>query len=716
MRTKLLTVLITAALTISLLFAMQVPAVADNKVNHDAAEPQNGIPLVIIRVDESEEAINAAEKASSGKDYGTVAEMNGSEDHSVRCTGTIEIKVPEGFIGEYGSVKVPEGEVALEYIRGRGNSTWDTDPDFKRSYKIKYMEKQNLFGMGKNKEWALMANTFDETLLKNRIVSWLGERMGFVYTPQMIPVDVVMIGSETGTTELGSYCLSELVSTGGSRIDIDGAKLLAYYSDVQKEGAPYFTTDDGIEIMFDDPEEVNEQVEAFINDLEAQIMSSGPINKTAHAAIADKMDLETAADYWWIQEFTCNGDAFRTSSTYMYIDPSSDWKLFWGPLWDFDLTFSDKEDAEGSDTKFGFNNSQKSYFDQLRMNDPRFIELLKERWNGTDDPEDPYPGLNQMLKELTKSGGELDRMKEQIRASWNRDHELWKTAYEDEEELDLDAEIEELRTWIEKRRVWINHNLSQLGKVYYTVTYEADGNVICTGTVRGGEQTDTPPDAPEKDGYLFVFWQERGTGRDNYDIVITQDTVFDAVYVSEKEAVKPAALFFGYTEVWAPLSQGEYDGNWKIIVPEDAVATKATWTSSDESVAAVNKYGCATLLSEGDTTITVTMFNGVSGSYVLHVYDSDKVSPTKASGVAAKPQELTLKVGESRQISCSILPEGGIFEDCYATYESDGSDCIQIEDGVITGVKPGKTTVTVYLTANGNADMFTDHCVVRVIE
>ena len=124
--------------------------------------------------------------------------MNSSENHSVRCTGTVEIKVPAGYSGEYGSVEVPDGEVSLDFIRGRGNSTWETTGHTKKPYKIKYAKKQDLFGMGKNKEWALMANANDETLLKNRIVSWLGERMGFEYTPQMIPVDVVMIGSISG--------------------------------------------------------------------------------------------------------------------------------------------------------------------------------------------------------------------------------------------------------------------------------------------------------------------------------------------------------------------------------------------------------------------------------------------------------------------------------------------------------------------------------------
>ena len=697
----------------------------ETEQNSVPTEPQNGIPLVIVYVDESEEAIAAAEEASSDDpakrdDYGTIAEMNSSEDHSVRCTGTIEIKVPEGFAGEYGNAAVPAGEIDLEYIRGRGNSTWGTDPDLKKPYKIKFKSKRNLFNMGKNKEWALMANTFDGTLLKNRIVSWFGERMGFAYTPQMIPVDVVMIGSESGAAELGSYCLSELVSTGSGRLDIDGAKLLAYYTNVQNEGDPYFTTNAGIDLKFEDPEEVDLQVEAFINDLEAMIIGNATIDAAAHAEIAEKMDLEAAADYWWIQEFTCNGDAFGTSSTYLYIDPNPAWKLFWGPLWDFDGTFSDVEFEENAVAKYGFNNNRMLWFDKLRENDPQFADMLKERWNGTDDSEHPYPGLNQLLEEMTRSGGELDRMKEQIRASWDWDHAIWweRTNKWGLEERDIDREIEDLRIWIDQRRAWINENLDMLGEVYHTVTYMVDGSDIGTETVRDGDNAEGRIDPPDKDGYLFVNWRERQTGRDIGVVNIMRDTVFDAVFIREEEAVKPAAIYFGKTEDWVDLNQKAYDGNWTIILPDDAVATKATWTSSDKAVASVGKDGCVTLLSAGDTTIKLTMYNGVSASYVLHVYDPDKVTPVRANGVIAKPKELTLKVGETKQISCCILPEGGAFKDFWVSFQSDGSGCIRVEEdeGVITGLKPGKAIIKVILKANDGTDEFTDQCIVKVVK
>ena len=54
-------------------------------------------------------------------------------------------------------------------------------------------------------------------------------------------------------------------------------------------------------------------------------------------SVGDLMDLESAAKYWWVQEFTNNDDAFVTSSSYLYKE--RDGKLYWGPLWDFDKAF-----------------------------------------------------------------------------------------------------------------------------------------------------------------------------------------------------------------------------------------------------------------------------------------------------------------------------------------------------------------------------------------
>ncbi len=154
-------------------------AFADEGDQPETITVDNGIPVVYLNIDES-------------GDNPTIEDMNSSEDHSVKCVGTIRIDVPEGF--RYSDM--PEGatcesigEMKMD-IRGRGNTSWDAD---KKPYKIKLDKKTDIFGLGKNKHWVLLANAYDPTLIRDRITAWLGNEIGFEFTPTGYPVDLSLI-------------------------------------------------------------------------------------------------------------------------------------------------------------------------------------------------------------------------------------------------------------------------------------------------------------------------------------------------------------------------------------------------------------------------------------------------------------------------------------------------------------------------------------------
>ena len=107
---------------------MSMTAFADDATQILSAEnlqPNNGIPLVIVRVNEDQ--TNSIDK------------MNDSFDHSVRCeSGSEEIILPEGYSAPDGlKVEVPAEKMTLKYVRGRGNSTWARN---KKPYKVEQAE------------------------------------------------------------------------------------------------------------------------------------------------------------------------------------------------------------------------------------------------------------------------------------------------------------------------------------------------------------------------------------------------------------------------------------------------------------------------------------------------------------------------------------------------------------------------------------------------
>lgn len=81
------------------------------------------IPVVDVNIDES---------------LGSIDAMNGDKKHNTECYGDMTVNIPEDYKSEYTDKELTTQTYELEYIRGRGNSTWDAD---KKPYKVKLKKK-----------------------------------------------------------------------------------------------------------------------------------------------------------------------------------------------------------------------------------------------------------------------------------------------------------------------------------------------------------------------------------------------------------------------------------------------------------------------------------------------------------------------------------------------------------------------------------------------
>lgn len=88
---------------------------------------EEDIPTVNVDIDES---------------ITPIASMNGDVDHQTECYGNITLNIPEGYKSEYTDKELKTATYELEYIRGRGNSTWGPS---KRPYKFKLDKKQTFW-------------------------------------------------------------------------------------------------------------------------------------------------------------------------------------------------------------------------------------------------------------------------------------------------------------------------------------------------------------------------------------------------------------------------------------------------------------------------------------------------------------------------------------------------------------------------------------------
>ncbi|MGN1420249.1 MAG: CotH kinase family protein [Eubacterium sp.] len=139
---------------------------------------------------------------------GSLSTINGSSDHSAWEAGTIMVVRPDGTVDYHG---------IMDKMNGRGNGTWSTDGT-KNPYNIKLNKSTSLLGMGAAKKWCLLANSGDNTLIKNQLTYDFAKYIGIKYQPICKPVDLYV-----NQQYLGSYQLSERVEIKTNRIDISDA-------------------------------------------------------------------------------------------------------------------------------------------------------------------------------------------------------------------------------------------------------------------------------------------------------------------------------------------------------------------------------------------------------------------------------------------------------------------------------------------------------------
>ena len=477
------------------------------------------LPVVYLTIDGGQEEIDR---------------LNGSENHSYRCTGTMDIAVPEGYSGQLDGL-YPQKNVTglkMKYIRGRGNGTWGLD---KNPYKIKLEEKADLFGMGKSRTWILLANYFDESLMRNWMVQWLGEQVGLEYTPQGVFVEVVMNGDY-----LGNYYLCEQVQVSKHRVAIDELKeadteqpaiqggYLLEFCPEDEESPDSFETSRGMRFGMVEPS-FDTGNDGYGNDIQKEYIRNY-IQRAEDAIYAENgeytayLDVQSLADYWWIMEFIVNEDAFYTDSQHMFKkrfeEDGSEGKLHFGPLWDFDASIGNGQTVTAQET--GFCNTTFVWMDELRKK-PEFREVLKERWKV----------LDAKLEELVREGGALDRMAAMVKNSWYRDEARWH-AYKEAREMlpgrNFEEETEHIRKWIHLRREWISGHLEDLGILTFTVTFRGEGMEEVSYDVPAYQRLSPfmyVEEEPEAEGKTFAGWAtEDGTVTDS--LIIEGDTVLTA--------------------------------------------------------------------------------------------------------------------------------------------------------------------------------------------
>ena len=344
----------------------------------------------------------------------------------------------------------------VESIRGRGNSTWGLS---KKPYQFKLCEKADFFGFGESGSWNLIANGYDETRLRNRIVMELAKELGMNYVPESRMIDLYI-----NDIYYGNYYLTEKIRIGSSNVDIRDMEtaLNSIYSAKELEMLTRRETEDGdrkwVENGYEEADLSGgyllerELPTRFVQEISGFITTQGDcyaLKSPAHAskeqvdyiaglmqefqdAVDEKdgihpktgkhyteyIDVTSFVQKYLVEEISKNFDAGVTSSFFYKPEDAVSSKIFAGPVWDYDVCFGNCN------------------LDEIASN-PIGITKMSDHVYGTDlfaslyEKEDFYHQTETLyeekalpfLRKLLAEG--IDEMVEESRASAEMDSIRW---------------------------------------------------------------------------------------------------------------------------------------------------------------------------------------------------------------------------------------------------------------------------------------------------
>lgn len=442
------------------------------------------------------------------------------------------------------SVENTEEEWALDEevieIRGRGNFSW-IDIQDKKSYRIKFAEKTNLLGQGAGpaRSWTLVAIHCDKSLLRNAAAYKLADSLsGIDYSSSIRFAELYLNGEYQGV-----YQVSEQMQVQDYRINVDDTVEgydIGFLVELDKLAEDVIITDGFNTYEVKSDTRTSEQlafIEGYITDSYYAVLSG---NK---ADVEELIDLDSVVDTYIVEEVFKNLDV-GWGSFYMYRDVGG--KLFFGPVWDFDLAGgnADANDRNPSfplpeyiyvgSGSYGYS-QQHSWFIELCRTD-WFNEMVKKRWGEITEELNAIPAFVRAAAKLYAK-------------EFNRNFEKYpifdeKINREPAAVLALKShadQAEYLAKWLEQRIAWLDD--------YFAGKVEGEPSKPGKFECSGGEGTKASPYLISKPADFYSFTQAMFYGETFAGKYFLQTVDLDMTTV------------IGYNGIGAPGSFGGiYDG------------------------------------------------------------------------------------------------------------------------------------------------------------
>lgn len=289
----------------------------------------------------------------------------------------------------------------IQAINGRGNSTWDSE---KKPYSLELNQKTDLLGMGKAKNWILLANNFDSSNMGNKLGFDFAARAGCAHTPECQWVDLYLNGDYAGL-----YVLSERNEVDPQRVDIpqkDSFLISMEYAPrwIGRSYPAFFTRRENfLRIRHAGMEEA--WIQEIWQSVEDSLFAEDGIDPRTGKSWDQLIDVDSWARQFLLWDVLAEFDAGAVSK-FFYYDGQSD-RVFAGPVWDMDNILNEcglhSPNILASERRYVWNREQESMFYRLYQMDS-FRQRVQQLYRQKYRP---------LLLELAETG--MDAYLEQIR-------------------------------------------------------------------------------------------------------------------------------------------------------------------------------------------------------------------------------------------------------------------------------------------------------------
>ncbi len=357
-------------------------------------------------------------------------------------------------------------EEASMNVRGRGHSSWKLD---KKSYKIKFDKKTSLFGLTAAKEWCLIANHSDCSLIRNTLAMEMATVLdNFIFVPTSHMVDVFLNG-----TYIGVYSICEQIEMKDGRIpgdrnstevDTDYLLELGGNEKATSFGNNVFATELCVYVTIEEPDEAvltyaqYSYISSYLKAVDDAIMSGG--------GYEEYIDVPSFVDYFILLEFSYNTDGVFRRSNFIYKKAGG--LLYMASPWDYDYAFGNFSlDTYSYDDWISLGNTKTDNWNEYikdnwmtyLLKDDAFCEQLKERWNEVGEAL------------YNKAMSTIEELEVTVAASAAENFAVWddilgtQIQYQSSKTGALttwEEHIEYLKSFIEKRYKWMDKTINAM--------------------------------------------------------------------------------------------------------------------------------------------------------------------------------------------------------------------------------------------------------------